>query len=95
MQFYTFENLNSLRGQTLTLTDAQGNQAMLVIDHVAQGKLQATGWDAFALHLCGPEHLHVPQGCYLVEHPKLGAETLFISPKSAVQYEIIFSKAKI
>ena len=95
MQFYSFENLNSLRGQALTLTDSQGNQVALVIENVAQSKLNGVEWDAFALYLQGPDHLQVPQGCYLVEHPELGAETLFISPKSAVQYEIIFNKPKV
>lgn len=92
MQFYTFENLSALRGQLLTLTDSQGNQVELEIAHVAQSTLNGTEWSAFALHLQGQEHVQIPQGCYLFDHPDLGAETLFISPKSHVQYEIIFNK---
>lgn len=92
MQLYTYGHLTALLGERITMTDAQGVQAQLVIDHVEKNEQYGPDWEAFAVYLLGQDNLRIPQGCYVFEHPALGAETLFISPKSQLQYEVVINK---
>ncbi len=92
MKLYTINNLIALLGEHITLTDSQGSRLQLVIHSVEQGVQRVPQWEAFALYLLGQENIRVPQGSYLFEHPALGAETLFISPKSQLEYEIVFNR---
>ncbi|MFG7351247.1 DUF6916 family protein [Shewanella oncorhynchi] len=92
MQAYTFKQLTALLGDHITLTDSQGSRLQLVIHNVEQGVQSAPQWEAFALYLLGQENIRVPQGNYMFEHPALGAETLFMSPKSQMEYEIVFNR---
>lgn len=95
MQSYSYESLNSLLGQKLTLTDDQGHQVMLVIDKVEKSKLDSMEWEAFSACLVGDASFHVPQGTYQLKHPGLGEEAFFLSPKSAVEYELVINRRKL
>jgi hypothetical protein len=92
MQLYTFERLNQLLGQQLQLQDDAGTRVNLTLDRVVKGKLDPNHWESFAAYLTGDPSFHIPQGNYQLEHPELGVASLFLSPKSEVEYELIMNR---
>jgi len=92
MQFYTYERLTQLVGQQLQLQDDGGTKVSLTLDRVVKGKLDPSRWEAFAAYFIGDQSFHVPQGTYRLEHPALGEASLFLSPKSPIEYELVVNR---
>lgn len=94
MQTYSYDALRTLLGQQITVVDAQGHQVVMNIDRVEKSKLDSDEWEAFSAYFKGDSSFHVPQGTYQLSHPKLGSDTFFMSPKSAVEYELVINRKK-
>lgn len=92
---YSYESLRAAMGQQIALTDGHGHQVLLTIDRVEKSKLDSAQWEAFSASLKGDDTFHVPQGAYQLQHPGLGEETFFLSPKSAVEYELVINRKKM
>lgn len=66
----------------------------LTLVEVVRSPLDGAEWEAFALYLEGDPTRRLAQGVYRFAHPVVGELDLFLSPKSAVEYEISVSRRR-
>ena len=94
MDQFSRDSLLDLISQKILLTDGDGNRVDLTVKEVVPGKLDGDEWDSFSVRLEGDESFHVPQGSYQLSHERIGSHTLFMSPNSATEYEIIVNRKR-
>ncbi|WP_141229454.1 DUF6916 family protein [Cellvibrio mixtus] len=94
MQSYNYDSLQALAGQPITVMDDAGQQLTLKIDRVEKSRYDSVVWEVFSAYFMGDSQFRIPQGSYRLSHPDLGTETFFISPKSAVEYELVINRKR-
>ncbi|GLX80155.1 hypothetical protein tinsulaeT_34950 [Thalassotalea insulae] len=91
MQALNCQSFINLIGENIQLTDDKGNSAELEITAVKPSKHSNEGWCSHAICFKGSPEFHFTQGSYSLTHPDLTLNSLFISPKSLIDYEAIIS----
>ena len=91
---YKFDVLDSMRGDQFDVMDESGNQAVLTLVDVKKSSLDGVHWEAFSAIYKGEQSIRIPQGTYRLHHRTFGALSLFLSPKSEVDYEVVVTRRK-
>ncbi|QUJ66498.1 hypothetical protein KDD30_09995 [Photobacterium sp. GJ3] len=93
MEQFTFERLEKMVGEKLTVALDNNQTVEVEISDVQRTATHGKLWEAFALYLdCGELEGGLAQGTYPFSHEKLGEVALFVSPNSASELEVIFSR---
>ncbi|MGB7997258.1 MAG: hypothetical protein WCF45_14165 [Photobacterium halotolerans] len=93
MEQFTFEQLEKLVGDSMSMTLDEGTSCAVEITGVKRTGTHSKVWESFALYLdCTALNGAVEQGTYLFGHHSLGEASLFVSPNSAKELEVIFSR---
>ncbi|MBV7261751.1 hypothetical protein Q4491_07350 [Photobacterium sp. 2_MG-2023] len=93
MEQFTFEKLEKLVGDKMSMTLDKGASCEVEITGVKRTGTHSNTWESFALYLdCSGLNGAVEQGTYLFGHESLGEAPLFVSPNSAKELEVIFSR---
>lgn len=92
MDLYNFDSLQAIKGEHVKVTDTEGNEVTLEISEVNRSPLKNADWDAFSVIYQGDESFRIPQGTYSFYHALFGTRQLFLSPKSAVEYETVITR---
>ncbi|AJQ93336.1 DUF6916 family protein [Gynuella sunshinyii] len=96
MQDFNYQNLSPLVGQTVEVSDPENNQKLtqLTIKGVSLKAPNGEEYEAFSVLLKGDEDFHLPQNNYSFAVPGLGEQTLFMSPNSLDEYEIVICRSR-
>ncbi|MFO6424107.1 DUF6916 family protein [Motilimonas sp. KMU-193] len=86
----TPELFTRLLGEPIAVRDGAGTSATVNVREVRAN--DAGSVQSFTVMLDGLEGEHIPQGTYIFSHSELGEHPLFVSPKSELEYELIFSR---
>ena len=94
MENYNYNNLMEIVGDNVAVSDDEGNQQQLKIDSVSTSSMHGEDWEAFSVLFRGDESFHIPQGTYQFDHPAFGQVSLFVSPKSEIEYETVINRRR-
>ncbi|MDZ4349363.1 MAG: hypothetical protein U1A22_07505 [Xanthomonadaceae bacterium] len=81
-------------GESVTLTDDQGNAATLALSTLETSAMHGDQWESFALVLTSEQPISMPQGIYRICHGQLGEHDLFVSPKSYTAFEVVINRRR-
>lgn len=93
VKVFSYEALQEHIGDAMAVVGASP-ALQLTLRELERSPLDGTEWGAFALYLEGDSKRQLAQGIYRLAHPAFGELDLFVSPKSAVQYEISISRRR-
>ncbi|WP_311567947.1 DUF6916 family protein [Photobacterium arenosum] len=93
MEQFTFERLENLVGDKMSMSLDDGTSVDVEITGVTRTGTHSNVWESFALYLnSGGLNRAVEQGTYLFGHESLGETALFVSPNSEKELEVIISR---
>jgi len=93
MEQFTFERLEKLVGDKMSMSLDDGTSVDVEITGVTRTGTHSKTWESFALYLDSSGlNGAVEQGTYLFGHDSLGEASLFVSPNSEKELEVIFSR---
>ncbi|MEI8595196.1 DUF6916 family protein [Photobacterium sp. Hal280] len=93
MEQFTFEQLEKLVGDKMSMMLDEGASVDVEITGVKRTGTHSKTWESFALYLDSSGlNGAVEQGTYLFGHDSLGEASLFVSPNSEKELEVIFSR---
>lgn len=95
MERFNYQTLAAIQGQAVTIKDGAGNTAALVVTEIKKSALDGTDWEAFSVLYSAPPSLRIPDGSYLIGHPCFGELELYLSPKSATEYESVITRKRV
>lgn len=87
----TLEDFTPAVGDPFVIRFTDGEVTLTLAEAKPLGSETGKERDPFALLFHGPEQPRLPQATYALEHPRLGAQELFIVPVAPDQYEAIFT----
>ncbi|MEC8907908.1 MAG: hypothetical protein C9355_00600 [Thalassolituus maritimus] len=94
MEAITYDSMESLLGQQVTLSDQADNSVRLTISEVERTALDGDDWEAFAVSLEGQDDFRVPQGMYRLTHEAIGSGELFITAHGPTEYQAVISRKR-
>ncbi len=94
MESYNYDNLFSVVGQEVSVSDDEGNEVFLTVAEVSKGALDGTSWEAFSVIYAGDKNFHIPQGNYTFKHSVFGVKKLFLIPNSETEYETVITRER-
>lgn len=95
MSTLTYDTCQPLVGKALDVCqpDSRENLSRMTVTDVRHRAPNGKDYEAFAILLRGDPETHLPQGSYLIKHPDLGESTLFMTPNSIDEYEIVICRS--
>ncbi|WP_085298180.1 DUF6916 family protein [Cognaticolwellia mytili] len=94
MDTYNYEQLLTLIGDRVQVSDEQGNSVELTISEVIQGRQHGHEWEAFSVIYTSEEAMDISQGTYSFDHQGFDNQKLFLSPNSNTEFETVISRAR-
>ncbi|WDE05958.1 hypothetical protein SG34_003235 [Thalassomonas viridans] len=94
MDAYNYQQLSQLLGETVQVSDQQGNQVDFKIAEVNKGQLDGEQWEAFSVIYTSDTPMNISQGTYRFSHQAFGEIDLFLSPNSAAEFETIVTRSR-
>lgn len=91
MEKFTYNNLSPLIGQSVAIVDNDNNSSELTVASIEAGHAHGDDCEHFSLILNGDAESQFEQGNYSFTHDAFGTISLFMSPNSATEYEIIIN----
>ncbi|MCW8878901.1 MAG: hypothetical protein OQJ89_14590 [Kangiellaceae bacterium] len=92
MENFNYQTLKSMQGEKLTLQNTDDSQIELTIDEISASQAHDEKREAFSVLLIGNKEQPIAQGTYQVKHDNFGEVSLFMSPNSETEYEIIINR---
>ncbi|MDO6704983.1 hypothetical protein [Photobacterium sp. 1_MG-2023] len=93
MEQFTFERLEQCVGDALMIDVGEPQHCQVVISGVQRTGTHGKQWESYAFYLdCSAQEKPIEQGTYRFSHPQLGAASLFVSPNSEKELEVIISR---
>lgn len=94
MDVYNYPQLSQMLGETVKVSDQQGNHVALTISEVNKGSLDGDKWEAFSVIYTSDSPMDIAQGTYRFSHREFGDVDLFLSPNSATEFETIVTRTR-
>ena len=94
MEQFNFQNLTGLKDQKVTVKVSDDIQCELTIKEIVKNSLDGDEWESFSVFLTGDDSFHLDQGTYTLSNDQFGEQALFLSPKSALEYEIVVNRQR-
>ena len=93
MNVLSWDNISKLAGQTVQLIDGAENEYDVLVEAVNEGEGNGTTKDDrlvehYTMVLLGPEEAEFPQGNYLISHPSMGQQILYMMQAKDNRYTI-------
>ena len=92
MEKFTYQTLKSMQGEKLTIKNTDNTQIELTVNEISASQSHDDKREAFSVLLCGDNEKLIPQGTYQISHENFGEVSLFMSPNSETEYEIIINR---
>ncbi|TQV85342.1 DUF6916 family protein [Aliikangiella coralliicola] len=92
MEKFNYQTLKSMQGEKLTLKNSDDTQVELTVDEISTTQAHDDKREAFSVLLSGDKETPLAQGTYQINHQSFGEVSLFMSPNSETEYEIIINR---
>lgn len=90
---FNYEQLIKIKGQTLHVSDPQGNKLSVTISDVQSGAAHSADYQSFSTQFTDNHPNRIPQGSYTFSHKNIGEHYLFCTALSPTEYEIIINRS--
>ncbi|WP_407333726.1 DUF6916 family protein [Enterovibrio sp. 27052020O] len=96
MNVLSWENISKLTGETVQLIDGAENEYDVLVESVREENGNGTEKNGrlvehFTMVLVGPDDAEFPQGNYLVSHPSMGQQILYMLVAGDNRYTIVIN----
>ncbi|MEZ8140526.1 hypothetical protein A1OQ_07750 [Enterovibrio norvegicus FF-162] len=96
MNVLSWDNISKLTGQTVQLIDGAENEYDVLVESVREESGNGTEIDGrlvehFTMVLVGPADTEFPQGNYLISHPSMGQQILYMLVAGDNRYTIVIN----
>ncbi|MFD2178954.1 DUF6916 family protein [Veronia pacifica] len=93
MNVLSWENISKLEGQNVMVLDGAENEFDVLIESVLEHEMngevhEGRNVERYTIVLLGPNHAEFPQGNYIVSHPSMGQQILYMIPGEENRYSI-------
>ncbi|MGF1766943.1 hypothetical protein L4D06_06100 [Enterovibrio makurazakiensis] len=96
MNVLSWENVSKLAGSSVQLIDGAENEYDVLVESVReeagnQTTIEGRLVEHYTMVLVGPEDAEFPQGNYLISHPSMGQQILYMLVASDNRYTIVIN----